>query len=1239
VVSNEVNVAITAPTAGSVIAGANTVTFNIDPETNETITSTQFSINGGTWTDVTNAPTSGGNWDDGFHTIDTRTMTNGSHSVQIKASDSNSHTGYSKIITLVVSNEVNVAITAPTAGSVIAGANTVTFNIDPETNETITSTQFYINGGTWTDVTNAPTSGGNWDDGSHTWNTLALTNGSHTVQVRAQDSGRHWGYSQVTTFVVSNGVVVSLSTPVAGSTVNSVQIVTWTIDPETGESITSTQISIDGGTWTDVTNAPTSGGNWDDGSYTWDTKSIVNGTHTLQVRAQDSNGRWGYSQIAALLVSNNIIVKFTAPAAGSALNGIQTVTFTIDPETDETITSTQISIDGGAWTNVTVLPTTDNNWDDGSYTWDTRNYVNGSHTLQIKTQDSNNHIGYSGIITVVISNEIAVSITAPAAGSVLNSVQTVTWTIDPVGDETITSTQISIDGSAWADVTTAPTIDNDWDDGSYTWDTKIFANGSHQLQIKALNSNGLWGYSRIISVIVSNGITVSLTTPTAGSVVSDVQTVTFTIEPELNETITSTQISIDGSAWTDVTTAPTTGNNWDDGSYTWDTRGYVNGSHTLQIKVQDSNNPTGYSEIRLVMVFNEVTVAITEPEAGDIISGTQTITIAIDPEVSETITQVLISIDGGDWVAVTTAPTAGGGWDDSEFVWDTTQVKDGAHIITVKAQDSNAHWGHSLPRLVIVDNIPPVITGVKVDYPFGRTDAAAGDLVLISARIEDAVSGVNDSLTSVSTMSIDGSIHIMVDDGTSGDVFANDGVYSYLITIATSGDGIKTFSIEATDNEGNTTIPVSGTIHVRNKTTAHGGCSLGSDNTSTRGIAGWFAPFLLLGFILFLRRKENAKQAVKTGITILFSLVVILSFSISVYAQQDETAPPVEVVPPEVVPQEEEPPQEEVIPQEEAPPQGEAVPVEISPQDTQTEEDIYKDNMGKPEYAVSKPQFGFTSPISIKGNAFLHSLVLIPAMEEASTLKKGAVSLCIGYNYSKWEGEETVNISSVATDVAFKETYFRLAYGFSDKIEFRALLPYSGWQGELELIKNGESVFERNDLSNAFGSATIGVKYLIWDNTSDMKLSASLTYKPVTGSEVDYLSTGATDTSIALMFYKKFELVSLNLNVGYTLVGEQNAFRKEADLTLNSITFFGVSAAYPIIYNIAAIAQIQGNTSMLSVDALDQLATCNDMILNGVVGVRYALSETTSIEAGVGFGLSDSSSDIIAHIALNLLKF
>ncbi len=135
---------------------------------------------------------------------------------------------------------------------------------------------------------------------------------------------------------------------------------------------------------------------------------------------------------------------------------------------------------------------------------------------------------------------------------------------------------------------------------------------------------------------------------------------------------------------------------------------------------------------------------------------------------------------------------------------------------------------------VVVDNIPPVITDIRVIYPDGQMAVKQGDSLVITAEITDDVSGV-DSVV-IDLTSIAGGVYTMVDDGSGYDENAGDNVYTWAGVVTATTTQTEQFTITAYDNEGNSTS-VNSTVTVDNTppTSAFSFVNLDPDNIYANG--------------------------------------------------------------------------------------------------------------------------------------------------------------------------------------------------------------------------------------------------------------------------------------------------------------------------------------------------------------------------------------------------------------------
>ena len=329
------SVAIDVPSAGSTVSGTVTILgWAIDNTTSvgTAIGSVQVKVDGtvvGTATygasrsDVCNAwPGRSGCPNVGYSfPLNTSTLSNGSHTITVSATDTDAtpDTGFASITVNVAAVPPSVAIDAPSASSTVSGTVTVAgWAIDNTTSvgTAIGSVQVKVDG---TVMGNA-TYGVNRPDVCNAWpgrpgcpnvgysfqlNTGTLSPGSHTITVLATDTDAtpDTGSAGVTVNVAATPPSVAIDVPSAGSTVSgTVTILGWAIDNTTsvGTPIGSVQVKVDGtvvGTATygvsrpDVCNAwPGRPGCPNVGySFPLNTSTLSNGSHTFTVSATDTD--------------------------------------------------------------------------------------------------------------------------------------------------------------------------------------------------------------------------------------------------------------------------------------------------------------------------------------------------------------------------------------------------------------------------------------------------------------------------------------------------------------------------------------------------------------------------------------------------------------------------------------------------------------------------------------------------------------------------------------------------------------------------------------------------------------------------------------------------------------------------------------------------------------------------------------------------------------------------------------
>jgi hypothetical protein len=283
----------------------------------------------------------------------------------------------------------------------------------------------------------------------------------------------------------------------------------------------------------------------------------------------------------------------------------------------------------------------------------------------------------------------SVTITNPAAGATVSG--TIAVTADAGDDHGVTRVQFFVDGGTIG-------TDTDGSDGwSVSWDTTQYSNGPHTVGATATDTasqtaNNFVGVTVANESQTDNPPTVTITGPAAGATVSG--TITVTADAGDDHGVTRVQFFVDGG------TIGTDTDGSDGWSVSWDTTQYSNGPHTVGATATDTasqtaNNFVGVTVANETQTDNPPTVVITNPTAGDTVSGT--ITVRANAGDDKGVTQVQFFVDE---ISIGTDTDGSDGWSAS---WDTTGSSNGSCTVSATATDTIGQTGSDSAG-VTVDN-------------------------------------------------------------------------------------------------------------------------------------------------------------------------------------------------------------------------------------------------------------------------------------------------------------------------------------------------------------------------------------------------------------------------------------------------------------------------------------------------------------------------------------------------------
>ncbi len=194
--------AITAPTGGAVISGGSTTNITASASDNTGVAKVEIYVDGTLKTTLTTGPYT--------YSWNTTGVTLGNHTIQSKAYDNYALVGSSAIITVSLTDQTapTVSVTAPTAGSTVAGTVTLTANATDNTGGSgVAKVEFYIDNVLKGTDTTSPY--------SVSFDTKTITDGSHNFVAKAYDlaATANVGTSTAVTATVQNADIQAPSVP------------------------------------------------------------------------------------------------------------------------------------------------------------------------------------------------------------------------------------------------------------------------------------------------------------------------------------------------------------------------------------------------------------------------------------------------------------------------------------------------------------------------------------------------------------------------------------------------------------------------------------------------------------------------------------------------------------------------------------------------------------------------------------------------------------------------------------------------------------------------------------------------------------------------------------------------------------------------------------------------------------------------------------------------------------------
>ena len=466
-----------------------------------------------------------------------------------------------------------VSITAPTAGTALAGTVTVAAGATDDVG--VVGVQFKLDGASLgSENTTAPY--------RLAWDTTGVPNGAHTLTAAARDAAGNTASAAVTV-TVSN----DLTPPVlSGATASALSVdtaaISWTTD-ELADSQVEYGLSTGYGSASVLDASRVT-------AHTVTLNGLTAGTlYHYRVKSKDAAGNLAVSPDAVFTTApppdtTLPAVSITTPAANSSVSGTITVSATAADNVG--VASVQFKLDDvNLGPEDTVAPY--------SLSWNTATVGNGLYALTAVARDAAGNTA-SAAVTVTVSNDLTPPVLSGATASAL-SVDTaaISWTTDELADSQVEYGLSTGYGSASvldASRVTAHTVTLNG----------LTAGTLYHYRVKSKDAAGNLAVSpdAVFTTAPPPDTTlpaVSITTPAANSSVSGTITVSATATD--NVSVVGVQFKLDNANLGAETTIPLY-------TFTWNTTTVANGTHTLTAVARDAAGNVAISAPVSVMAAN-----------------------------------------------------------------------------------------------------------------------------------------------------------------------------------------------------------------------------------------------------------------------------------------------------------------------------------------------------------------------------------------------------------------------------------------------------------------------------------------------------------------------------------------------------------------------------------------------------------------------------------------------------------
>ena len=623
---------------------------------------------------------------------------------------------------------------------------TTTFEVDtidptvvirvPYEGELVTTTDVYVRWeqsdlGSGLETVEVRLDDGDWEIAVTNWTTIPnVDEGTHTVQVNATDKAGNWDMDEVTFGVDGTPPEITLLSPEDGFVydTNSVEASWEVTDDGTGVDVDTVEYKLDIFSWT-VAGAA-------EGTTTL--PSLSEGTHTFSMRASD-------------LAGNDATVK-TVSFTVDTVDPTVAIDYEVLPSHD--VLATYTSDGTGTDVALTEIRLNSDEWEDADSASTTfSGLVDDEYTIEVRVTDEAGNTGTDSVTFVLDSNPPVVYMLSPDDDEVVGGAPvTVEWSATDLGSG-VSALEIKLDDGVGIDVT-----------GETSYEFSDLDEGLHTVTVIAVDGGGNEDEASVTFEVDATAPTVQITAPEDGAILPSADVLVAWTATDSSSGIGAVEGSLDGGAWTTVTSSP------------FALYSLTDGEHEFSLRATDDvGNTAAAVSVSFSVDTIDPELEITAPIEGATTGSEVTVQWTVDDGSGSGIETLEVRIDVGAWTAASgTSHTF-------------TALADGEHTVTVRATDGASNEGEDSVTFTVDTDTPVVDTTaptVSITSPADSSNLDTSSVTVTWTASDGTGSGID-------------TIEVKLDTGAWTTVTGSSHEFTAL------AEGTHMVSVRVTDNAGN----------------------------------------------------------------------------------------------------------------------------------------------------------------------------------------------------------------------------------------------------------------------------------------------------------------------------------------------------------------------------------------------------------------------------------------------------